>query len=267
MSLPGTQLHAGVSHWQLGPDHRASNLPPSVPYDPTVGQQGKDVVWVPTGEKLVEKMLDLAQLNADDYVIDLGSGDGRTVIAAAKRGATASASSSTRTWWRCRRTRAAEAGVTERARLLRPICSPATSRGHRHHDVPAARINMQLAAPDPGAGARHAPRLEHASPWATGRRTRPRQYRLRELVHGAVVDRAGEGEGTWQTPDGPLTLEQQFQHVTGSLGGTPISAGRLNGDRIEFQVGEARYTGRVTGGTIEGTVSGGRTGEWSATRQ
>src|SRR4051794_3280420 len=58
-------------------------------YEPQVGQPGKDVVWVPTAQALVEKMLDMAKVTSRDVVIDLGSGDGRTVIAAAKRGATA----------------------------------------------------------------------------------------------------------------------------------------------------------------------------------
>ena len=56
------------------------------PFEPSVGQAGKDVVWVPTSQSLVEKMLDLAKVTPQDYVMDLGSGDGRTVIAAAKRG-------------------------------------------------------------------------------------------------------------------------------------------------------------------------------------
>ena len=55
-------------------------------YQPQVGQEGKDVVWVPTPQALVDKMLDMAHVTAKDYVIDLGSGDGRTVITAAKRG-------------------------------------------------------------------------------------------------------------------------------------------------------------------------------------
>jgi ubiquinone/menaquinone biosynthesis C-methylase UbiE len=58
-------------------------------YEPSVGQAGKDVVWVPTPPALVEKMLDMAKVTPQDYVIDLGSGDGRMVIAAAKRGARA----------------------------------------------------------------------------------------------------------------------------------------------------------------------------------
>ena len=58
------------------------------PFEPTVGQAGKDVVWVPTPPELVEKMLDMAQVTPQDVVMDLGSGDGRNIIAAAKRGAT-----------------------------------------------------------------------------------------------------------------------------------------------------------------------------------
>src|SRR5262249_31901239 len=59
------------------------------PFEPVVGQSGKDVVWVPTPFVLVEKMLDMAGVTPQDYVVDLGSGDGRNVIAAAKRGARA----------------------------------------------------------------------------------------------------------------------------------------------------------------------------------
>src|SRR5262245_66366124 len=55
-------------------------------YEPIVGQEGKDVVWVPTPQVLVEKMLDMARVTPKDFVMDLGSGDGRNVIAAAKRG-------------------------------------------------------------------------------------------------------------------------------------------------------------------------------------
>ena len=56
------------------------------PFEPEYGQQGKDVVWVPTAQALVDRMLDMAKAVPGDYVIDLGSGDGRTVITAAKRG-------------------------------------------------------------------------------------------------------------------------------------------------------------------------------------
>src|SRR5436190_23114816 len=61
----------------------------TTPFEPRVGQPGKDVVWVPSPQALVDKMLDMAKLTPQDYLIDLGSGDGRTVITAAKRGAKA----------------------------------------------------------------------------------------------------------------------------------------------------------------------------------
>ena len=57
--------------------------------DPEIGQAGKDVIWVPTPPELIDKMFALANVTSKDYVVDLGSGDGRIVIAAAKRGATA----------------------------------------------------------------------------------------------------------------------------------------------------------------------------------
>src|SRR3989337_3305048 len=62
---------------------------PAKDYQPEVGQAGKDVVWVPTPQALVDKMLEMAKVTPKDYVIDLGSGDGRTVITAAKRGSKA----------------------------------------------------------------------------------------------------------------------------------------------------------------------------------
>ena len=61
--------------------------PAQKPFEPYSGQPGKDVVWVPTSQALVDKMLDMAKLTPKDIHMDLGSGDGRTVITAAKRGA------------------------------------------------------------------------------------------------------------------------------------------------------------------------------------
>jgi precorrin-6B methylase 2 len=63
--------------------------PDNKEYEPIAGQSGKDVIWLPTAQALAEKMLNLAQVTPRDYLIDLGSGDGRIVITAAKRGARA----------------------------------------------------------------------------------------------------------------------------------------------------------------------------------
>jgi hypothetical protein len=79
------------------------------PFEPQVGQQGKDVVWVPTPQALVDKMLDIAKVTAQDYVMDLGSGDGRTSLppsAGDGRG-----HRNNPTWWTCR-SAMRHAGVT-----------------------------------------------------------------------------------------------------------------------------------------------------------
>src|SRR6185369_12898348 len=69
---------------------QAPGEPPKLlEYEPVPFQAGKDVVWVPTPQIVVDKMLDLAKVTPQDFVMDLGSGDGRTVITAARRGARA----------------------------------------------------------------------------------------------------------------------------------------------------------------------------------
>ena len=85
---------------------------------PYVGQPGKDVIWVPTPQVLVEKMLDMARVTPQDYVVDLGSGDGRNVIAAAKRGARALGVEYDRSLYEVAVKNAREAGVAERAQFV-----------------------------------------------------------------------------------------------------------------------------------------------------
>src|SRR5690242_19168886 len=86
------QRYVAYNFWALLAIFFAAALAQAQPakdFQPEVGQAGKDVVWVPTPQALVDKMLDMAKVTPKDYVIDLGSGDGRTVITAAKRGAKA----------------------------------------------------------------------------------------------------------------------------------------------------------------------------------
>jgi SAM-dependent methyltransferase len=87
-------------------------------FEPTVGQAGKDVVWVPSPEATVEKMLDIAKLTPQDYVIDLGSGDGRNIIAAAKRGARGHGVEYNPDMVELSNRRAKEAGVADKARFI-----------------------------------------------------------------------------------------------------------------------------------------------------
>src|SRR5687767_5701333 len=84
-------------------------------FEPYSGQPGKDVIWVPTPHVLVEKMLDMAKVTPQDYVMDLGSGDGRNIIAAAKRGATAVGVEFNHDMVELSRQQAAPAGAADKA--------------------------------------------------------------------------------------------------------------------------------------------------------
>ena len=100
---------------------------PATQYQPEEYQEGKDVVWVPTADTLVDKMLDMAKVTADDYVIDFGSGDGRTVIAAAKRGAKTLGVEYNPKMVELSKQNAAKAGVAIGSTSSRPTCSRRTS--------------------------------------------------------------------------------------------------------------------------------------------
>src|SRR5215210_1661207 len=89
------------------------------PFEPQVGQAGKDVVWVPTPQALVDKMLEMAKVTPSDYLMDLGSGDGRTVITAAKRGLSATGIEYNPDMVELSKKNAAAAGVTGKATFLK----------------------------------------------------------------------------------------------------------------------------------------------------
>ena len=88
-------------------------------YAPESGQPGKDVVWVPTPQVVVDQMLAMAEVTAQDRVLDLGSGDGRLVITAAQRGATAHGIEYNPDLVKLSRRNAEAAGVSERATFER----------------------------------------------------------------------------------------------------------------------------------------------------
>ena len=89
------------------------------PFEPFSGQPGKDVVWVPTPQALVDRMLDIAKVTASDVVYDLGSGDGRTVITAAKRGARATGIEYNPDMVELSKRNAAKEGVAEKAAFMK----------------------------------------------------------------------------------------------------------------------------------------------------
>ena len=238
---------------------------------PEVGQAGKDVVWVPSPPEMVEKMMDLAQVTPQDFVIDLGSGDGRNVIAAAKRGARARGVEYNPNMVELSRRLAKEAGVADKAEFVQGDMYEA--------DISKASVMALFLLPsnllqlrpkflDLRPGSRivsntfsiqdwmpeETVTLDNCSSWCTA---------MLYIVPAKVA-------GTWRVPQGELALTQEFQMVSGTLtsGGqsTPVT-GRLRGDQITLGFGGQEITATVNGNAIRGTLrNGSAQSDWSATR-
>jgi SAM-dependent methyltransferase len=243
---------------------------PAPEYKPEVGQEGKDVVWVPTPQALVDKMLDLAKVTPNDYVIDLGSGDGRTVITAAKRGARAHGIEYNPEMVELSKRNAAKEGVSDRATFAKAdLFESDFSQAQVITMFLLTSINAKLRPKilDLKPGTRIVSNTFDMGEWKPDETAKVSSCEswctaLLWIVPAKV-------NGTWKLPQGELTLKQTFQMISGTLKNgnviTPIS-GKLNGDQISFTAGAAQYTGRVNGNTIDGTVKGGSNGKWTATR-
>ncbi|HVH25627.1 MAG TPA: 50S ribosomal protein L11 methyltransferase [Vicinamibacterales bacterium] len=252
----------------IGPCLVAVDARPQV----VIGQDGKDVVYLPTPPPLVEAMLDLARVTPQDYVVDLGSGDGRIVIAAAKRGARSLGIEYDTNLVSMSEADAVRAGVNDRAAfveadLFEVDFSQASVVTTFLLSEVMIRLRPRLLELAPGSRivsnsftmeewtADETITLENCTTWCT--------------AHLWIVP--ARAAGRWRTPEGELTLQQQFQMVSGSLVSrgvsTPVATGRLRGDQITFTVGPARYNGRVSGQLMEGTVTeAAGTRNWSAAK-
>ena len=253
----------------------AQDKPAGQDYQPEVGQSGKDVVWVPTPQALVDKMLDLGRVTAADYVIDLGSGDGRTVITAAKRGARALGIEYNPDMVALSQRNAVKEGVTGKATFMKADLFES--------DFSQATVITMFLLPDINLKLR--PKILGLKP---GTRIVSNSFTMGEWQHDRSVQATeSEGcqsyctaylwivpanaDGSWKLPDGELTIKQSFQMITGTLraGGKETAIkGRLSGDQISFKAGNAQYSGRVDANGIKGTVKAGSgTTEWSAARK
>jgi SAM-dependent methyltransferase len=247
---------------------------PATNYEPKSGQPGKDVVWVPTPQSLVDRMLDMAKATPQDYVIDLGSGDGRTVITAAKRGIKAHGIEYNPDLAELAKRNAVQAGVTDKATFA-------------HGDIFASDFSQATVVTLfllPGLNVRLRPILLDMKP---GTRVVSNSFTMGdwEPDDSASVSEdctsfckaylwiiPAKAGGKWQVGQSELTIEQQYQTFTGTLKTgnviAPITQGRLSGDRIAFTAGDTQYTGSVKGNAMEGTSKAGNTeAKWQATRQ
>ncbi|MBI2090511.1 MAG: class I SAM-dependent methyltransferase [Deltaproteobacteria bacterium] len=251
----------------------AQAQPGKEPYEPQVGQEGKDVVWVPTPQALVEKMLDMAKVTAKDYVIDLGSGDGRTVITAAKRGARTLGIEYNPDMVELSKRNAAKEGVSGKANFVKAdLFESDFSQATVITMFLLPEINLKLRPTilDLKPGTRIVSNTFTMGEW-TADETATVNENCGGYCTALLWIVPAKVEGTWRLPQGELALKQNFQMISGTLKSgsntTAITNGRLSGDQISFSAGGARYTGRVSGNGIEGTVrSGGSDSKWNATR-
>lgn len=242
------------------------------PFEPTVGQAGKDVIWVPTPQELVDKMMELAKVTSSDYVVDLGSGDGRTVIAAAKLGANARGIEFDPNMVELSKHNAAAAGVSARAQFAKAdIFETDFSNATVVTMFLLPSINMRLRPKllDMRPGTRIVSNSFTMEDWQPDTsETIPNCAQWCTAHLWIVPAKVG---GTWRLSQGALELAQEFQQVTGTLrsgaASEPIVNGKLRGDYISFVAGGMEYTGRIAGDTIEGTATaGGKNAAWKATR-
>ena len=252
----------------------AQAQPATKPFEPQVGQAGKDVVWVPTPQTLVDRMLDMAKLTPQDIHMDLGSGDGRTVITAAKRGATATGIEYNPSMVELSRRNAATAGVPagkatftnadlfetdlSKATVITMFLLPQINMKLRPKVLdlkPGTRIVSNTFTMEDWDADETSTVAEGCESWCTA---------LLWIVPAKV-------QGTWTLPQGELTLTQTFQKISGTLRSgttsTPIESGRLRGNEITFIAGGSTYTGRVNGGAMQGTIAGAGAGKWNASRK
>ncbi len=239
-----------------------------------VRRHGGDVVWLPSPPSLVDVMMDLARVTADDHVLDLGAGDGPTVIAAARRGAYAVGGESNPELIEAAKRKAAEAGVAERTSFVQADLFAA--------DLGAATVITLFLSPSVNFKLR--PRLLELRP---GTRIVSNTWAMADWPADAEVTVDDDNDhgwrtvrlwivpaqvaGRWRGADGELVLDQSFQLVSGTLtdgpDGWPIVDGRMQGTELELVAGGAAYRARLTGDELVGTVTRGDVvGPWHVTR-
>jgi SAM-dependent methyltransferase len=234
-------------------------------FRPQVGQTGKDVIWVPTPDELVDKMLTAAQVTPQDIVVDLGAGDGKIAIAAAKRfGATAKGIEYNPDMVRLANCHVQAAGVADKVSMVEGDIFV--------EDFSQATVVTMYLLPELNRCVRH--RLLAMRP---GTRLTSHAFTMGEWEADAQFD-AGYRRGylwivparvggnwrlRWSDLDLALSLQQSFQKVGGEItvagNRQPLLGAALDGPRLRFSFlddkGEVQhFSGTVDGDTIEGEI-------------
>ena len=263
-----------------GAAHAAQTAAPAAQYTPSVGQEGKDVIWVPTPQALVERMLTIAEVKPTDYVMDLGSGDGRTVITAAKKfGARALGIEYNPDMVELSRRNAEKEGVADRAQFRRADIF-ATDLSD------ATVITMYLL---PSLNLKLRPTLLNLKP---GTRLVSHAFTMDDWQPDQTENADGRTAYLWIVPakvEGrwridliganpahyDVQLRQRFQNLDGEARAgndvLQIRDGKVRGEEVMFTVSDGKsagrvFTGRLSGERLEGTSRGGSAARWTGTR-
>lgn len=235
------------------------------PFEPVVGQAGRDVVWVPTPAVLVEKMLDAARVTPQDFVMDLGSGDGRNIIAAAKRGVRALGIEYNSEMVELSRRTAEKEGVADKAQFEQADMYAA--------DISNATVLALFLLPE---------NLDKLADKFLALKPGSRIVANHFAVTGWAPDEAGQAEGDcgswcswllyivpaqasgrWHLQNGELKLKQKFQMLSGTFTTDGVSTaavhGHLLGEQITLTIGGKEFNGKVGADAMFGTG-------WNATR-
>jgi hypothetical protein len=251
-------------------------------FKPIVGQEGKDVIWVPTPQALVDRMLQMAKTTSNDYVVDLGSGDGRTVITAAKKyGIRALGIEYNADMVELSKRNAEKEGVADRAQfvngdIFQTDFSKATVL--TLYLLPNLNLKLRPTILNMKPGTRVVSHAFSMDDW------QPDQIENAEGRTAYLWIVPAKVEGTWRwggSHNYELILQQHFQQVEGLVKADNKVAqfrnAKLQGDRISFSVTEYSgmgnvqrdFTGRVNGDTMQGIVKRSDAGgeeKWTAKR-
>jgi hypothetical protein len=252
---------------------------PKQEFTPQVGQAGKDVIWVPTPEALVERMLTMAKVTPNDFVMDLGSGDGRMVIIAAKKfGATGLGVEYNPDMVALAQKSAERQGVSNKAKFVRAdIFETDFSRAQviTMYLLPDLNLRLRPKILDMKPGTRVVSHAFTMGDWEPDERAEV------EMRTGMLWIVPAKVNGNW-TLAGPggsydLAINQKYQKFDGTVtrGGasSAIEDGRLVGENISFAFADggkkSRFVGKVAGDRIAGALDGGPVAQmnWTATRK
>jgi hypothetical protein len=231
-------------------------------FEPQVGQPGKDVVWVPTPQTTVDRMLDIAGAKPGDYLIDLGSGDGRTVITAAKRGIKAFGVEYNPKMVELSQRAIEKEGVGKLATIVQgDIFKTDFSKATvlTMYLLPTLNLKLRPTILKMKPGTRVVSHSFNMGDWEPDDGVNSSGEKCKEYctVYFWVVPASVKGH--WRVKQGVLKLDQKYQKFTGTLrsrGKTlKIEDGRVRGEEISFTAGDTKYTGTVKGRRMNLTES------------